>query len=112
VRAPVIYSFLSALLSVAAVVCASAEVIHLKNGRTIWADHVRDTGSHVEYDLGDNTYAIPKSSVDRIDAGGAPPGYASAGESAKDSHDLPVFSPADKKGQNVFEKGNSYFIFF
>jgi len=51
-------------------VYASAEVIHLKNGRTIWAEHVRDTGTHIEYDLGDDTYAIPKSAVDQIEAGG------------------------------------------
>jgi tetratricopeptide (TPR) repeat protein len=95
VRIPVIYSFLSSFLLAAAVVCASAEVIHLKNGRTIWADQVRDTGTHIEYDLGDNTYAIPKSLVDRIDAGGAPPGYASSGGGAKESHDLPEFAPAD-----------------
>jgi cytochrome c-type biogenesis protein CcmH/NrfG len=95
VRTPVICLFLSAFLFVAAVVCASAEVIHLKNGRTIWADHVRDTGTHIEYDLGDNSYAIPKSLVDRIDAGGAPPGFASAEGSAKESHDLPEFAPAD-----------------
>lgn len=75
--------------------CASAEVIHLKNGRTIWADAVRDTGTHIEYDLGDNTYAIPKSSVDRIDAGGTPPGYAAAGGSSKEPHNLPEFAPAD-----------------
>jgi Peptidase MA superfamily/Tetratricopeptide repeat len=73
--------------------CA-AEVIHLKNGRTIWADHVRDTGSHIEYDLGDNTYAIPKSLVDRIDAGGVPPGYASSEGNTKQAHDLPDFAPA------------------
>jgi tetratricopeptide (TPR) repeat protein len=95
VRAPVISTVLSAFLLAAAVVCASAEVIHLKNGRTIWADHVRDTGTHIEYDLGDNSYAIPKSLVDRIDAGGAPPGYSSSGGSAKEVHDLPEFAPAD-----------------
>jgi hypothetical protein len=78
-----------------AAVGASAETIHLKNGRTIWADHVRDTGAHIEYDLGDNTYAIPKSLVDRIDAAGAPPGYASSEGSAKESHALPEFAPAD-----------------
>jgi tetratricopeptide (TPR) repeat protein len=95
VRTPVICLLLSAFLFVAAVVCASAEVIHLKNGRTIWADHVRDNGTHIEYDLGDNSYAIPKSLVDRIDTGGAPPGFASAEGSAKESHDLPDFAPAD-----------------
>ena len=69
---------------------ASAEVIHLKNGRTIWADHVRENGAHVEYDIGENTYAIPKSSVDRIEAGGIPP----AARTGKDTHDLPEFAPA------------------
>jgi Peptidase MA superfamily/Tetratricopeptide repeat len=94
VRTPVIYSVVSVLLLAGAALC-SAEVIHLKNGRTIWADHVRDTGSHIEYDLGDNTYAIPKSLVDRIDAGGSPPGYVSSEGNAKPAHDLPEFAPAD-----------------
>ncbi|HXR17091.1 MAG TPA: tetratricopeptide repeat protein [Terriglobales bacterium] len=93
-RTPVICTVLSAFL-LSAVVCASAETIHLKNGRTIWADHVRDTGTHIEYDLGDNTYAIPKSSVDRIDAGGVPPAYSSSDAAPKESHQLPDFSPAD-----------------
>jgi len=77
------------------VVCASAEVIHLKNGRTIWAEHARDTGTHIEYDLGDNTYAIPKSLVERIDDGGAPPAYTPSQAGAKEAHDLPEFTPAD-----------------
>jgi Tfp pilus assembly protein PilF len=95
VRTSVICRFLPASLVCAAALCASAEVIHLKNGRTIWADHVRDTGTHVEYDLGDNSYAIPKSSVDRIDTGGADPGYASSPGSARESHNMPAFAPAD-----------------
>jgi Flp pilus assembly protein TadD len=94
VRKPVIYWFFLVCLALAAV-CASAEVIHLKNGRTIWADHVRDTGTHIEYDLGDNTYAIPKSAVDQIDAGGVSPAYSSSGNSAQQAHDLPEFAPAD-----------------
>jgi tetratricopeptide (TPR) repeat protein len=95
VRTTVISCFFSALLLIAGVVCASAEVIHLKNGRTIWADHVRDSGTHVEYDLGDNSYAIPKSLVDRIDAGGPPPGSASSEGSTRDAHNFPDFVPAD-----------------
>jgi tetratricopeptide (TPR) repeat protein len=95
VRVPVIFSLLSAFLIVAAVVCASAEVIHLKNGRTIWADQVRDTGTHIEYDLGDNTYKIPKSLVDRIDAGAAPPGYAASVGNGNEAHVLPEFAPAN-----------------
>ncbi len=72
-------------------ICAPAEVIHLKNGRTIWADHVREAGPRVEYDLGDNSYAIPRSSVERIEVGGLPPEYASSGASMK--HDVPAFMP-------------------
>jgi hypothetical protein len=86
---------LSAFLLVAGVLYASAEVIHLKNGRTIWADHVRDTGTHIEYELGDNTYAIPKSLVDGIDASGVPPGFVPPEGNAKEAHDLPEFAPAD-----------------
>ena len=75
-----------------AAVSASAEVIHLKNGRTIWADHVRENGPRVEYDLGDNSYAIPKASVEKIESGGLPPEYAS---SAATKQDIPVFVPPD-----------------
>lgn len=75
-------------------VCASAEVIHLKNGRTIWAEQVRQTATRVEYDLGDNSYAIPRSSVDRIEAGGAPPQYAASRTTAKDTTDLPNLAPS------------------
>jgi tetratricopeptide (TPR) repeat protein len=94
VRASVILLLLSVLLFVG-VPGASAEVIHLKNGRTIYADHVRDTGTHIEYDIGDNSYAIPKSLVDRVDAGGTPPGTGSSGGDVGDAHNLPDFAPAD-----------------
>ena len=73
---------------------ASADTIHLKNGRTIVADHVRDTGSRYEYEIGDDTYAIPKNSVDRVDAGGMPT-LQSTSSSASKSTDLPAFSPVD-----------------
>jgi len=71
---------------------ADADTIHLKNGRTIVADQVRENGSHLEYDIGEDTYAIPKSSVDHIDAGGMP-AHASAG--ATKVANLPTFTPAD-----------------
>ena len=38
----------------------------------ILADHVRENGNHYEYDIGDDSYAIPKSVVDHIEAGGMP----------------------------------------
>jgi tetratricopeptide (TPR) repeat protein len=95
VRKPVIFWLFLAFVLASAAVCGFAEVIRLKNGRTIWADHVRDTGSHIEYNLGDNTYAIPKSAVDQIDEGGVPPAYASSEGNSKQPHDLPEFAPAD-----------------
>src|ERR1700746_2855456 len=71
---------------------AWADTIHLKNGRTIVVDHVRENGIHYEYDVGDDSYAIPKSAVDHVDAGG-PPVRALSG--AAKAADLPTFTPAD-----------------
>ena len=69
---------------------AAADVIHLKNGRTIWADQVRQAKDRIEYDVGEDTYAIPKSVVERIDAGGMAPQHSGSGT----SHDVPDFTPA------------------
>ncbi|MBI2682369.1 MAG: hypothetical protein HYX26_03990 [Acidobacteriales bacterium] len=59
-----------------AVVClcaaAAGDTIRLKNGRSIVVDTVREVGNRVEYTIGESSYAIPKSAVERIDAGGAP----------------------------------------
>ena len=71
---------------------ALADTIHLKNGRTIVADHVREEGNHYQYDVGDDSYAIPKSSVDHIDAGGMP---ASSTASSAKVAGLPTFTPND-----------------
>jgi tetratricopeptide (TPR) repeat protein len=73
---------------------ASADTIHLKNGRTIFADHVRESGGKYEYEIGDDTYAIPKSSVERVEAGGLPVGVSSSSVSVKNAA-LPVFVPVD-----------------
>jgi tetratricopeptide (TPR) repeat protein len=69
-----------------------ADTIHLKNGRTIVADHVRENGTHLEYDIGDDSYAIAKTSVDHVDAGGMP--AVASGGGAKVA-DLPAFTPQD-----------------
>ena len=53
---------------------AFADTIHLKNGGTISADVVREKGERVEYDVGEDTYAIPKSFVDHVESGVGPPG--------------------------------------
>jgi tetratricopeptide (TPR) repeat protein len=72
---------------------ASADTIHLKNGRTILVDHVREDGNRYEYEIGDDSYAIPKSSVDHIEAGGMPSVRPSGG--GKGASELPAFVPAD-----------------
>ncbi|MBZ5615674.1 MAG: tetratricopeptide repeat protein [Acidobacteriia bacterium] len=72
------------ILVLLAALPACADVIHLKNGRTIWADQVRETKTRVEYDLGDDSYAIPKSSVDHVEAGGVSPVHAGAGVNIPD----------------------------
>ena len=71
---------------------AFGDVIHLKNGRTIWADQVREDKNHdrIEYDVGEDSYAIPKSSVERIDAGGAAPARSQAGGAGS----VPDFTPS------------------
>jgi tetratricopeptide (TPR) repeat protein len=90
-RVPVTFILLSAFAgSIAA--CASAEVIHLKNGRTIWAEQVREKATQIEYEIGDDSYAIPKALVDRIEAGGIAPQSPSVDARG---HDMPAFVPAD-----------------
>lgn len=71
-----------------------ADVIHLKNGRTIWADHVRESGTKLEYDVGDDTYAIPKASVASVEAGGMAPAPSSV-TAQSGAKDLPAFVPDD-----------------
>ena len=67
----------------------SAESIRLKNGRTILADSVREVDGRVEYTVGENTYALPKSSVVRIDTGGAP---TSSNSARRDQIPVPAVS--------------------
>ncbi|HYL13278.1 MAG TPA: peptidase MA family metallohydrolase [Terriglobales bacterium] len=78
-------------LVVAGPAASSADVIHLKNGRQIWADRVRENGAHLEYDVGDNSYAIPSTLVDRVEAGGVAPDIASSPQNS--GHGLPTFVP-------------------
>ncbi len=79
-----------------AAVCAPADTIYLKNGRRILADRVRQGPTHVEYDIGDNSYAIPKSLVDHVDATGMPASEAAptAPEAQKSAAEMPAFTPS------------------
>ncbi len=97
-RAPVIFLLSSGLILSA--VCAPAEVIHLKNGRMIYADQVRENGAHLEYEVGENSYAIPKAVVLRVEAGGVPPERSPSSADGQNSHEVPSFTPADNlKGE-------------
>jgi tetratricopeptide (TPR) repeat protein len=83
------------MMLVLAAAAASADTIHLKNGRTILADHVRENGNRYEYDIGDDSYAVPKSAVDRVETGGMPASASSSLGATKTGSDLPVFIPVD-----------------
>ncbi len=83
--------FLAACVAGTFASSATAEVIHLKNGRTILADQVREKGNQLEYDVGDNTFAIPRSLVDHVESGGLPPTVSSI---ASQPNDLTAFAPA------------------
>ncbi len=92
------------ILVLLAALAAPADVIHLKNGRTIWADQVRESKDRVEYDLGEDTYAIPKSSVDRIEAGGAP-AHAGSGAVPDITPPAPSFNHAAEVAAKVVRDG-------
>jgi tetratricopeptide (TPR) repeat protein len=91
------------ILVLLAALPASADVIHLKNGRTIWADQVRESKDkdRVEYDLGEDTYAIPKSSVERIEAGGVAP---TRGATTNHAPDITPPAPSFDHEADVAEK--------
>jgi hypothetical protein len=75
---------------------AAADTIHLKNGHTIVAGHVRENGNHYEYEIGDDSYAIAKSTVDHVDVGGTPVNSGSGGGSSGAERrlgDLPTLAP-------------------
>lgn len=87
------------------VITAPAETIRLKNGRTILADHVRQTATQFEYDVGDNSYAIPSAMVDHVESGGTPsaglgPGGQNSEHSASAAAQLSSFNPASLQNEN------------
>jgi tetratricopeptide (TPR) repeat protein len=60
------------LLLAGALSSAFGETIVLKNGKRIFADAVRQSAAKLEYDIGDNTFAIPANLVERVQQGGSP----------------------------------------
>jgi tetratricopeptide (TPR) repeat protein len=70
---------------------ASADVVHLKNGDVIYADQVQEKVNRIEYEVGDNTYSIPKSKVQSVEAGARP-------SVASPSVQMPALTPETQAG--------------
>lgn len=68
----------------------SADTIRLKNGDVIYADAVKDESNHVQYEVGDDSYTIPKSLVKNIEKGPAPQAATSSGANLP----VPAYTPA------------------
>ena len=51
---------------------ASADVIRLKNGDAIYADQAKENDNSVVYEIGENTFSIPRSRVLRVENGARP----------------------------------------
>src|SRR5262249_32470824 len=86
--------FISLMLPVVLILSIStqAEVIYLKNGRTIYADHVHENGTRLQYDIGDDSYAVSRSSVDHVSSGGFAPGQSNDVRMAATPEDI-AFEP-------------------
>jgi tetratricopeptide (TPR) repeat protein len=68
---------------------ARADVIHLKNGDVIHADQVKETGTRIEYQKGDDSYTIPRSVVRSIEKTAAPQVSASI----PTTQPIPAYTP-------------------
>ena len=86
-----------------AVLCAVAvaDTIVLKNGDRIYADSVTESDGRVRYTVGDNSFALPKSIVVRIETGGAPVPAAAA---ALPAVDLPKPGAAIPIGPDLHDR--------
>jgi predicted negative regulator of RcsB-dependent stress response len=78
-KCPPVRKILIGLVALSVAVC-SAETIVLKNGRSIAADSVHEENGKVEYEIGDNTYRIPKSLVEKIETSAPPATDANLGQ--------------------------------
>lgn len=92
--APVRKALLIVLLACAAL--AAGDTIRLKSGRTIIADHVREKDERIYYEVGENTYAIPKSLVESIDSSDPAASLKRPSSSGKSAP--PVKTPATSPG--------------
>ncbi len=70
---------------------AWAEVIRLKNGDVIYADQIKEDEKKITYEVGDNSYTIPKSLIKSVDKSSPPSPALSAAE-------LPTYTPSTSAG--------------
>lgn len=77
---------------------AQADIIHLKNGESIYADQTKQTAAGIEYQKGDDSYTIPLSVVQNVEKTAPPlPGAAVAVQP------LPAYAPeAPATGEEHF----------
>ena len=76
----------------------SAETIHLKNGRTIVAEIVRQDDRQIVVMRGGGEFSIPRTMVERIEKSAAPEGSDPAGSSHSDrARDLPLPPPPSEE---------------
>jgi tetratricopeptide (TPR) repeat protein len=80
-----------ALASLAPV--SAAEVIHLRNGDVIYADQVSEDQKKISYEVGDNTFTIPKSLIKSVDKASLRPD-----KSALSTAELPTYTPSTPAG--------------
>ena len=73
---------------------SAAEVIHLRNGDVIYADQISEDEKKITYEVGDNTFTIPKSLIKSVDK--APP--ARPDKSALSPAELPTYTPSTPAG--------------
>ena len=86
---------LRVILILLAVVPASwGDVIVLKNGKRIIVDTVHENTGRVEYEIGDNSFAISGALVERIEAGVGIP-------AAPSKDDAPKFTPNETLAQSA-----------
>src|SRR5437899_8911969 len=66
VRVSVISRAMRCLAAALLVSVAAAQTIYLKNGRSIHAERVREEAGRVVYEIGDNSFALPRALVDHV----------------------------------------------
>lgn len=80
---------------------AWADTIQLKNGQSIVVDSAREVNGLVEYTIGENTFAIPKSLVLKIESG---PGVTPARSAPSVATDVPPVREQMESGSDLISR--------